>query len=85
MGVGSPDADDLSTLKAGEAADHRPAERSGGIVGEYEEPIVLAGRDGAGERRLQILCYFYLLGGHYPLMVIFASAKIVKFLEFRLK
>ena len=49
MGVGSPDADDLSTLKAGETADNGPAELSGGIVGENEEPIVLAGSDGSGE------------------------------------
>ena len=49
VGVGSPDADDLSTLKAGIAADNGPAELSGGIVGENEKPIVLAGLDGLGE------------------------------------
>jgi len=49
VGVGSPDADDLSTLKAGKAADNGPAELSGGIIGENENPVVLAGLDGFGE------------------------------------
>ena len=35
--------------KAGEVADNRPAKLSGGIVGENEEPIVLASFDGSGE------------------------------------
>jgi hypothetical protein len=49
MGIGSSDADDFSTLKAGEAADNRPAKLSGGVVGKNEEPIVLASLDGIDE------------------------------------
>ena len=46
VGIGGPDADDFSTLQAGIAADHGPAELAGGLVGEDEESVVLARRDG---------------------------------------
>ena len=49
VGIGGPDADDFSTLQAGIAADHGPAELAGGLVGENEESVVLARRDGFGE------------------------------------
>ena len=51
VGVGSPDADDLSALKIGESADNGPAELSGGVVGENKQPVALAGLEGFGERR----------------------------------
>jgi hypothetical protein len=49
VSIGSSDADDLSTLKTWKTADNGPAELSGGIVGEYEELVVLTDCDGAGE------------------------------------
>ena len=76
MGICSPDADEFSTLNTGVATDNGPAKFSGGIVGENENLVVFTGLDGTGERRFQILRYFYLLGVHYPFNGHFCVCKV---------